>query len=205
MKISPLAGKPAPRSMLVDVPRLVDAFYSQVPDPAIPGQQVAFGTSGHRGSSLLTTFNEWHVARHHPGHLPSPRGARRRRSVVPRHRYARAVDAGLRECARSAGGQWHRRHAGGTRRVHADPAISHAILTHNRGRTEGLADGIVVTPSHNPPEDGGFRYNPRTGAGGDRCHSQDRSGGERTSEERPSGREANALRAGSARAHHTPV
>jgi phosphoglucomutase len=163
MKISPLAGKPAPRSMLVDVPRLVDAFYSQVPDPAIPGQQVAFGTSGHRGSSLLTTFNEWHVLAI--------------TQAICRHRAEHAVDGPLflgidthalsmPACASAL----EVLAANGIDIMLAEhneftptPAISHAILTHNRGRTRGLADGIVVTPSHNPPEDGGFKYNPPHG------------------------------------------
>ena len=121
MKISPLAGKPAPPAMLVDVPRLVSAYYTEVPDPAIPGQRVAFGTSGHRGSSFLKTLQRMARPRHHAGHLPLPRAAGHRRPAVPRHRHARAVRAGVRQCARSAGGQRRRRHAGRARRIHADP------------------------------------------------------------------------------------
>ena len=108
MSISPLAGKPAPPAMLVTVPKLVAAYYTDVPDTSVPGQRVAFGTSGHRGSSFESSFNEWHVL-----------------------------------------------------------AISQAILGYNRGRTSDLADGIVITPSHNPPDNGGFKYNPPNGGPAD--------------------------------------
>jgi phosphoglucomutase len=167
MKISPLAGKPAPPAMLVDVPRLVSAYSTEVPDSAIPGQQVAFGTSGHRGSAFQKTFNEWHVLAI--------------TQAICRHRAQQAVDGPLflgidthalsvPACASAL----EVLAANGVDVMLAEhdeytptPAVSHAILTHNRGRTAGLADGIVVTPSHNPPEDGGFKYNPPHGGPAD--------------------------------------
>jgi phosphoglucomutase len=167
MKISPLAGKPAPPAMLVNVPRLVSAYFTEVPDPAIPEQRVAFGTSGHRGSAFLKTFNEWHVlaitqaiCRHRSRHAidgPLFLGIDTHALSVPASASAVEVLA-----------------ANGVEVMLAEhdeytptPAVSHAILTHNRGRTGGLADGIVVTPSHNPPEDGGFKYNPPHGGPAD--------------------------------------
>lgn len=102
MNVSPLAGKPSEASMLVNVPKLVAAYYTEVPNPSMPEQRVSFGTSGHRGSALKKAFNEWH------------------------------------------------------------------ILTYNRGRDSGLADGIVVMPSHNPPDNGGFKYNPPNGGPADK-------------------------------------
>jgi phosphoglucomutase len=167
MKVSPLAGKPAPPAMLVDVPRLVSAYSTEVPDPAIPGQQVAFGTSGHRGSALQKTFNEWHVLAI--------------TQAICRHRVQRGIDGPLflgidthalsvPACASAL----EVLAANGVDVMLAEhdeytptPAVSHAILTHNHGRTTGLADGIVVTPSHNPPEDGGFKYNPPHGGPAD--------------------------------------
>ncbi|HEX3531526.1 MAG TPA: phosphoglucomutase (alpha-D-glucose-1,6-bisphosphate-dependent) [Thermoanaerobaculia bacterium] len=163
MKISSLAGKPAPPSLLVDIPRLVSAYYTEVPDPTIPEQRVAFGTSGHRGSSLHTTFNEWHVLAI--------------TQAICRHRAQQGVNGPLflgidthalsvPACASAL----EALAANGVDVMLAErdeytptPAVSHAILTYNRGRTTGLADGIVVTPSHNPPEDGGFKYNPPHG------------------------------------------
>jgi len=163
MKISPLAGKPAPPAMLVDVPRLVGAYSTEVPDPSIPGQQVAFGTSGHRGSAFKKTFNEWHILAI--------------TQAICRHRALRGVDGplflGIDTHALSApacASALEVLAANGVDVMLAEhdeytptPAVSHAILTHNHGRTAGLADGIVVTPSHNPPEDGGFKYNPPHG------------------------------------------
>jgi len=163
MKISPLAGKPAPPAMLVNVPRLVSAFYTGVPDPGDVAQRVAFGTSGHRGSAFLDTFNEHHVLsitqaicdhrRRHGIDGPLYLGADTHALAVPASASAlevlaaNGVDVMLSEREEST----------------PTPAVSHAILVHNRGRTTGLADGIVVTPSHNPPEDGGFKYNPPHG------------------------------------------
>ena len=162
-RIDPLAGQPAPASVLVDVDRLVAAYFEGVPDPTVVAQRVAFGTSGHRGSSLRTSFNEWHVLAIS--------------QAICNHRRARGIDGPLflgidthalsrPACASAlevlaANGVEVMLAAGDE--YTPTPAISHAILTHNRGRTTGLADGIVVTPSHNPPEDGGFKYNPPDG------------------------------------------
>ncbi|MFZ0247164.1 phosphoglucomutase (alpha-D-glucose-1,6-bisphosphate-dependent) [Candidatus Binatus sp.] len=167
-KISPLAGKPAPLSMLVNVPRLVTAYYAQQPDVSIAAQRVAFGTSGHRGSAFEITFNEWHVLaisqaicdyrmRHGIGG-PLYLGIDTHALSVPACASALEVLA-----------------ANGVEVMLADkdeytptPVISHAILAYNRGRDTGLADGIVITPSHNPPDNGGFKYNPPNGGPADK-------------------------------------
>jgi len=165
--ISPLAGKPAPPAMLVDVPRLVSAYYSEVPDAAIPGERVAFGTSGHRGSAFQKTFNERHVLAI--------------TQAICRHRVQQGIDGplflGIDTHALSLPASTSALEVLAANRVDVmlsehdeytpTPAVSHAILTHNRGRSTGLADGIVVTPSHNPPEDGGFKYNPPHGGPAD--------------------------------------
>ncbi len=167
MKISLLAGKPAPPALLVDVGKLVSAYYTEVPDPALPGQRVVFGTSGHRGSAFLKTFNEWHVLAI--------------TQAICRYRAQQAVDGplflGIDTHALSVPARASALEvlaANGVDVLLAEhdeytptPAVSHAILTHNRARTTGLADGIVVTPSHNPPEDGGFKYNPPHGGPAD--------------------------------------
>jgi phosphoglucomutase len=163
MTIHELAGKPAPRSFLVNVPRLVSAYYTLRPDASDPGQRVAFGTSGHRGSSLRASFNEDHILAVS-------------QSIVE-HRRAKGIDGplfmgmdthALSEPALAtalevfaAAGVEVRIQSG--RRYTPTPAVSHAILTWNRGRETGLADGVVITPSHNPPDDGGFKYNPPDG------------------------------------------
>src|SRR6202795_697613 len=167
MKISPLAGKPAPLGMLVDVSRLITAYYRDVPDPAIPGQRVAFGTSGHRGSSFDRAFNEWHILavtqaiceyrKQHGTDGPLFMGMDTHALSVPALASAlevlaaNGVDVMLSEKDEYT----------------PTPTISHAILTYNRGRKSGLADGIVITPSHNPPESGGFKYNPPNGGPAD--------------------------------------
>jgi phosphoglucomutase len=163
MAVSPLAGKPADPSRLVDVDNLIRDYYTKVPDPSVAEQRVAFGTSGHRGSSLKTAFNESHILaitqaicsyRKHQGidgplflgfdtHALSGPAFRSALEVLA----ANAVEVMLAE-----GDEFT-----------PTPAVSHAILAHNRGRKTGLADGIVITPSHNPPEDGGFKYNPQEG------------------------------------------
>jgi len=165
--VSERAGKPAEPSMLVDVDRLIGAYYDIKPDPSIPAQQVSFGTSGHRGSSLNGSFNENHI-------LATS-------EAIYRYRRSRGIDGPLfigkdshalsEPATRSAlevlvanGVSVRVDSAGG---LTPTPSISHAILTYNRGRSEGLADGIVVTPSHNPPEDGGFKYNPPNGGPAD--------------------------------------
>jgi phosphoglucomutase len=161
------AGKPADPSMLVDVDRLVGAYYDLKPDPNEPAQQVVFGTSGHRGSSLDGSFNEAHI-------LATT-------EAICRYRHSQGIDGPL-----FIGQDSHALSAPATRtavevlvangvQVMVDaadgltptPAVSHAILCYNRGRRTGLADGIVVTPSHNPPEDGGFKYNPPNGGPAD--------------------------------------
>jgi phosphoglucomutase len=167
MKISPLAGKTAPVASLVDIPRLISAYYTEIPDPAVPAQRVAFGTSGHRGSSLTSSFNEWHVLaiteaicryRKSKGITgPLFLGLDTHALSVPAGSSALEVLAanGV-EVMISAADEYT-----------PTPAISHAVITYNRGRTSGLADGIVVTPSHNPPDNGGFKYNPPNGGPAD--------------------------------------
>ncbi|MFD4599562.1 phosphoglucomutase (alpha-D-glucose-1,6-bisphosphate-dependent) [Streptomyces sp. NPDC058464] len=157
------AGRPAAPEDLVDVARLVTAYYALHPDPSDPGQRVAFGTSGHRGSSLTTAFNEDHIAatsqaicEYRGGQGtdgPLFLGADTHALSEPAKVTALEVFAanGVTVLIDSADGYT------------PTPAVSHAILTHNRGRTTGLADGVVVTPSHNPPADGGFKYNPPSG------------------------------------------
>ncbi|MEU2617921.1 phosphoglucomutase (alpha-D-glucose-1,6-bisphosphate-dependent) [Streptomyces sp. NPDC007157] len=157
------AGRPAAPEDLVDVARLVTAYYALHPDPADPAQRVAFGTSGHRGSSLTTAFNEDHIAatsqaicEYRSGQGtdgPLFLGADTHALSEPAKVTALEVFAanGVTVLIDSADGYT------------PTPAVSHAILTHNRGRTTGLADGVVVTPSHNPPADGGFKYNPPSG------------------------------------------
>jgi phosphoglucomutase len=166
-KISPLAGKPAPQGLLVDVAKLVTAYYSDAPDPGVPAQRVAFGTSGHRGTSFKGSFNENHI-------LAITQAIclyREKQSTngplflgIDTHALSTPAAATALEVLA----------ANGVEAVIAEgdeytptPVISHAILAHNRGRTAGLADGIVVTPSHNPPQDGGFKYNPTNGGPAD--------------------------------------
>jgi phosphoglucomutase len=160
MALSPLAGKPAPKQMLVDPSRLAHDYLERRPDPDDPAQQVSFGTSGHRGSSLRDSFNEAHILAI--------------TQAICEYRHARAVTGPL-----YMGKDTHAL-SGPAQRTALEvlaandvetiiqrddgftptPVISHAILVHNRGRDDRLADGIVITPSHNPPEDGGFKYNP---------------------------------------------
>ena len=166
MSISPLAGKPAETGILVNVPRLITAYYTDVPDPAVPAQRVAFGTSGHRGSSFKRAFNEWHILAitqaicqyraEHKISGPLFLGIDTHALSIPACATALEVLAANEVEVMLAEGDEYT----------PTPVISHAILTYNRGRKEGLADGIVITPSHNPPNDGGFKYNPPTRAGG---------------------------------------
>jgi phosphoglucomutase len=162
-QISPLAGKPAPESSLVNVQKLVAAYYALTPDPSVPAQRVAFGTSGHRGSSFDASFNEWHVLaiaqaiceyRHGQG-IGGPLYLGLDTHALSEPACASALEV----LAANGVNVMLARNDEYT----PTPAISHAILTHNLGRTSGLADGIVITPSHNPPDSGGFKYNPTDG------------------------------------------
>ncbi len=168
-RINPLAGQPAPRSMLVDVPALVAAYYSSVPDPSVSAQRVLFGTSGHRGSSFDVSFNESHVL----AITQAICQYREKQGIdgplflgIDTHALSEPACASALEVLTANGVEVMLAAHG---EYTPTPAISHAILTHNRGRSRGLADGIVMTPSHNPPESGGLKYNPPNGgpAGGD--------------------------------------
>jgi phosphoglucomutase len=163
MAIHPLAGKPAPRFLLANIPRLVSAYYSGRPDPAVESQRVAFGTSGHRGSSVLGSFNESHILAI--------------TQAICEYRQVRGISGplfmGMDTHALSEPTRMTALEVLAARGVEVmlqeglgytpTPVISHAILVYNRGRQSGLADGVVITPSHNPPEDGGFKYNPPQG------------------------------------------
>ncbi len=167
MNISPLAGKPADPATLVNIPRLITAYYSERPDTAIPSQRVAFGTSGHRGSAFDIAFNEYHIIAI--------------TQAICMYRKSQGIDGPLflgidtHALSEPAFASALEVLAGNRVEVMIDndrgytptPTISHAILTHNRGRKVRLADGIVITPSHNPPPDGGFKYNPPHGGPAD--------------------------------------
>ena len=167
MATSPLAGKPAPRSLLVNVPRLVAAYYSLSPDPADPLQRVSFGTSGHRGSSFDATFNEAHILAttqaicdYRAGQgIAGPLFLGMDTHALSEPAFITALEV------LAANGVATRIQTG--RGYTPTPVISHAILTFNRDHPGTQADGIVITPSHNPPEDGGFKYNPPSGGPAD--------------------------------------
>lgn len=163
MALHELAGKPAPREILANIPRLVSSFYALKPDPDQPGQRVSFGTSGHRGSSIDHSFNDDHIAavcqaladvRAADG-IGGPLFVGMDTHALSEPAFITAVEV------LAANGVELRIQSG--RGYTPTPAVSHAILTYNDGRSSGLADGVVITPSHNPPEDGGFKYNPPTG------------------------------------------
>jgi len=163
MKVSPSAGKPAEASMLVNVPRLVTAYYTEVPDPAVAEQRVAFGTSGHRGSSFKKAFNEWHILA-----ISQAICLYREQKKIDGPLFLGMDTHALSEPAQASALEVLAANGVEVMLAQGDeytptPAISHAILTYNRGRKTGLADGIVITPSHNPPPDGGFKYNPPNG------------------------------------------
>ncbi|HWE42188.1 MAG TPA: phosphoglucomutase (alpha-D-glucose-1,6-bisphosphate-dependent) [Gemmatimonadaceae bacterium] len=167
MPVSPLAGKPAPQSLLVDVPKLIAAYYDRRPDPRVGAERVSFGTSGHRGTSFAGTFNEDHI------HAITQAICRYRSDQridgplfigIDTHALSGPAFASALEVLAANGVHVMVDRDGG---FTPTPAVSHAILGYNRGRTTGLADGIVVTPSHNPPEDGGFKYNPPNGGPAD--------------------------------------
>jgi phosphoglucomutase len=167
MNISPLAGLPAPDGLLLDVSKLITAYYEEIPDPSVPLERVSFGTSGHRGTAFNRTFNERHVLAIS--------------EAICRYRSAHSIDGplflGIDTHALSAPAcatALEVLAANGVDVMLAEhdeytptPAVSHAIVCYNRARTTGLADGIVITPSHNPPGDGGFKYNPPNGGGAD--------------------------------------
>ena len=166
-QISPLAGKPAPKSILVDIPKLLAAYSDLKPDPSVPAQRVAFGTSGHRGSSFDRSFNEWHILaisqaiceyRKSKG-IDGPLFIGFDTHALSQPAFENALEvlaANGVETMIATGGEFT-----------PTPAISHAILVYNKGRKTGLADGIVITPSHNPPDTGGFKYNPTNGGPAD--------------------------------------
>jgi phosphoglucomutase len=166
-EVSPLAGKTVPPSMLVNVPRLVTAYFSGKPDPADPAQRVSFGTSGHRGSAFNNAFNEAHILAISQALCDHRRAAGVSGPLfigIDTHALAEpALASALEVFAANDVTVMIDEHDG----YSPTPVISHAILTYNRGRTDGLADGVVITPSHNPPEDGGFKYNPPNGGPAD--------------------------------------
>jgi phosphoglucomutase len=167
MPVSPLAGKPADPSILVNVPRLVTAYYTERPDPAVAGQRVVFGTSGHRGSSLDNAFNEAHILAMTQAicHYRKQQGIDGPLFLgIDTHALSEPAFASALEVL-AANGVDVMVDAGGG--YTPTPVISHAVLTYNRGRRQGLADGIVITPSHNPPRFGGFKYDPPTGGPAD--------------------------------------
>ena len=167
MDLQSLAGKVAPPSSLVDLPRLITAYYTDTPDPAVPTHRVAFGTSGHRGSSFERSFNEHHLLA-----MTQAICSHRQREGITgplflgfdTHALSAPAFASALEVLAANGVETL---------IAADdeytptPALSHAILTYNRGRQDALADGIVITPSHNPPDSGGFKYNPPNGGPAD--------------------------------------
>ncbi len=167
MSVNPRAGTPAEAQDLIDVPRVVSRYYTEHPDPSVVGERVAFGTSGHRGSSLRTAFNEDHIAatsqaiveyRREQGtdgplFIGRDTHALSEPAMVTALEVFAANDVTVLIDSRDG--------------YTPTPAVSHAILTFNRGRTSGMADGVVVTPSHNPPDDGGFKYNPPNGGPAD--------------------------------------
>jgi phosphoglucomutase len=167
MSTHPLAGKPAPKELLIDVSRLEAAFYDAKPDPTDPNQLVSFGTSGHRGTSLNATFTETHIL----AITQAICEYRRNRGITgplfmgkDTHALSRPAErVALEVLAANDVEIFIQRDDG----FAPTPAISRAILTHNRDRSDSLADGIVITPSHNPPSDGGFKYNPPNGGPAD--------------------------------------
>jgi phosphoglucomutase len=163
MQINPAAGKPAQTNMLVDIPKLISAYYSLTPDPSVAAEKVAFGTSGHRGSSFDKSFNEQHIlvitqaicAYRSAQKIGGPLFIGIDTHALSFPAFATALEV----FAANEVNVMIDEHDDYT----PTPVISHAILTYNRGRKDGLADGIVITPSHNPPRDGGFKYNPPNG------------------------------------------
>ena len=167
MGADPKAGRPADASILTNIPRLITAYYALRPDPAVPEQRVAFGTSGHRGSAFDSSFNDAHIAA-----ITQAICLHRQRQAIDGPLFLGIDTHALSEPASTTALEVLA--ANGVTVMIDDrdgytptPVISHAILTHNRGRSTGLADGMVVTPSHNPPSDGGIKYDPPHGGGAD--------------------------------------
>ena len=165
--ISPLAGKPAPESILINVQQLISAYYEEIPDPSIPKQRVVFGTSGHRGCSYDKSFNEWHILA-----ITQAICLYRKQSNIngplflgiDTHALSMPAYASAMEVLAANGVEVM---IAKNEEYTPTPVISHAILAYNQDRATGLADGIVVTPSHDPPHDGGFKYNPPNGGPAD--------------------------------------
>jgi phosphoglucomutase len=166
-RLSPLAGKPPPANMLVHLPKLITAYYTERPDPAVASQRVAFGTSGHRGSSFERSFNEAHVQ----AITQAICGYRKQQGVTgplflgfDTHALSAPAFASALEVLAANDVEVM---IAKNDEYTPTPAISHAILVYNKGRQDALADGIVITPSHNPPDNGGFKYNPTNGGPAD--------------------------------------
>jgi phosphoglucomutase len=167
MPVHNLAGKPAPKSMLINVPRLITAYYAKHPEPKEKAQRVAFGTSGHRGSSFARSFNEDHILATTQAicHYRAANGIHGPLFLgMDTHALSEPSFVTAVEVLAANGVEVMLQQGFG---YTPTPIISHAILVYNRGRVSGLADGIVITPSHNPPEDGGFKYNPPQGGPAD--------------------------------------
>ena len=167
MPLHPLAGQPAPPTLLINIPRLVSAYYTQQPDPQVATQAVSFGTSGHRGTAMENSFNEQHILA-----ICQAICELRRTKRITGPLYLGMDTHALSEAALSTAIEVFAANSvdlmiQAGRGYTPTPVISHAILTYNRERTNGLADGVVITPSHNPPSDGGFKYNPPEGGPAD--------------------------------------
>lgn len=163
MQISPMAGKPANESILLDVSKLEHAYYAERPDAAVPAQRVAFGTSGHRGSAFERSFNEWHILAITQAICDYRKASGINGPLflgIDTHALSKPAFRSAMEVLAANGVEVM---IAAETEYTPTPGISHAILTYNRDRRDGLADGVVITPSHNPPEDGGFKYNPPHG------------------------------------------
>ncbi|MBU0914348.1 MAG: phosphoglucomutase, alpha-D-glucose phosphate-specific, partial [Gammaproteobacteria bacterium] len=167
MSLHPLAGQTVPAAMLPNIAQLMAAYYSLTPDVAITSQQVSFGTSGHRGSALLKSFNEQHIL----AIVQAVAEYRKQQAFSgplflgkDTHALSEAAFVSALQVLIANGVETHIQQGGG---FTPTPVISHAILSYNKGRTADVADGLIITPSHNPPEDGGIKYNPPHGGPAD--------------------------------------
>ena len=165
--ISLLAGKPPNSVMLVNIPKLITSYYSDVPDPSVKAQRVLFGTSGHRGCAFKKSFNEWHILA-----ITQAICLFRKQQGINGPLFLGMDTHALSQPARASALEVLAANGVDVMLSENDeytptPVISHAILSYNRSRKSGLADGIVITPSHNPPHDGGFKYNPPNGGPAD--------------------------------------